>query len=238
MKILKTILIVTTWMLTSFISVAQQSGNNVKVIGEMRKVMWEGQLNGNIILDTISDKEHLYGLGPVEFLKGELLIVDGKSYRATINNDSNIKVEETYLSKAPFFGYANIDKWRVQDLPDSIKTMKDLENYLDKSTKSTSRPFMFKIIGTVEHADIHVVNLPPETEVNSPDVVHRNQSYFSIKNQDSQIIGFFSTEHKTIFTHHDTYLHMHLITSDVKKMGHVDDVNFRKGNLKLYLPEQ
>jgi acetolactate decarboxylase len=51
-------------------------------------------------------------------------------------------------------------------------------------------------------------------------------------------IGFFSTEHKAIFTHHDTFLHMHLITTDRQKMGHLDEVFLKKGTIKLYLPTE
>jgi acetolactate decarboxylase len=43
------------------------------VAGAMKNVMWKGQLFGTIDLDTIFNKQHLYGLGPVEYLTGELL---------------------------------------------------------------------------------------------------------------------------------------------------------------------
>jgi acetolactate decarboxylase len=58
------------------------------------------------------------------------------------------------------------------------------------------------------------------------------------KNEQSEIIDFFSTEHKAILTHHDTYLHMDLITKDRQKMGHLDEVLFKKGMIKLNLPTE
>lgn len=72
--------------------------------------------------------------------------------------------------------------------------------------------------------------------VSSPDEAHQGQKNYTLYNEQSEIIGFFSTEHKAIFTHHDTYLHMHLITADRQKMGHLDDVRFKKGTMMLYLP--
>ena len=86
-----------------------------------------GQLYGNINLDTIGNKINLYGLGPVEYLAGEILIIDGKSYKSTVVTDTTMKVEETYNIKAPFFGYANVAKWTEQTLPDSILTIQQLE---------------------------------------------------------------------------------------------------------------
>lgn len=224
--------------LISCISKAQQTTNEVKIVGEMKNVMWKGQLYGNINLDTIANKTNLYGLGPVEYLTGEILIIDGKSYKSTVISDSTMKVEETYDIKAPFFGYANIAKWTERTLPDNIQTIQQLEQYLDKETKSLSRPFMFKLSGTVEEATIHIVNLPKGSKVSSPDEAHKGQQNYELKNEQSEIVGFFSTEHKAIFTHHDTFLHMHLITSDKQKMGHLDKVLLKKGTMKLYLPKE
>lgn len=216
---------------------AQETINPVKVIGEMKNVMWKGELQGNINLDTINDKKHLYGLGPVEYLAGELLILDGKSYKSTVVSDTEMDVEETFDIKAPFFGYTNISRWTEQAVPENIQTIKNLEVYLDIETRNSTRPFMFRLTGTVEKAVIHIVNLPKGTRVSSPKDAHRGQVNYELKDEQIEILGFFSTQHKAIFTHHDTYLHMHLITADRKKMGHLDEVLFKKGSMKLYLPE-
>lgn len=225
-------------ILSSCHTKAQQTTNEVKIVGQMKNVMWKGQLYGNINLDTIANKTNLYGLGPVEYLAGEILIIDGKSYESAAVSDSTMKVEETYDIKAPFFGYANISKWTEQTLPDSIQTIQQLETYLDKVSKNSSRPFMFKLTGTVEQATIHIVNLPKGSKVSSPDEAHKGQKNYELQNEQADIIGFFSTEHKAIFTHHDTFLHMHLMTTDKQKMGHLDKVLFKKGTMKLYLPTE
>ncbi|MBX2962367.1 MAG: acetolactate decarboxylase [Cyclobacteriaceae bacterium] len=225
-------------ILISCSSNPQQASNTVNVVGQMRNVMWKGQLEGNISLDTIANKTNLYGLGPVEYLAGEILILDGKSYKSTVVSDSSMNVEETYAIKAPFFGYANISNWRVQSLPDSIQTIQQLEHSLDMVTEHSPRPFLFKLTGTVEKATIHIVNLPNGSTVSSPDEAHKGQVNYPVINEQSEILGFFSTKHKAIFTHHDTYLHMHLITADRQKMGHLDNVLFKKGTMTLYLPAE
>lgn len=235
----KTILLaLTIFTLTSNSAIAQQTSGDVKIVGEMKNVMWKGQLSGSLNLDTLTNKTHLYGLGPVEYLRGEILIVDGKSYKSTVVSGKTMKVEETYDLKAPFFGYAVISKWTEHELPDSVQSIPQLETYLVQTTKNAPRPFMFKLTGTVEQATIHVVNLPEGSKVSSPDEAHEGQKNYDLKNEQSEIIGFFSTEHKAIFTHHDTFLHMHLITKDRLKMGHLDKVVFKKGTVKLYLPAE
>ncbi|WP_317194936.1 acetolactate decarboxylase [Litoribacter ruber] len=152
-------------------------------------------------------------------------------------SDTEMKVEETYQMKAPFFGYANIPSWTEQELPDSISSIKELEQYLDKVTQNSTRPFMFRLTGEVDHALIHIVNLPEGSKVSSPEEAHRGQQDYKLQDEAATILGFFSTEQKAIFTHHDTYLHMHLITEDREKMGHLDEVEFGKGKMRLYLPE-
>jgi len=53
------------------------------------------------------------------------------------------------------------------------------------------------------------------------------------------IIGFFSTEHQTVFTHHDTYIHIHFINSERTEMGHIDDLSFDgKSKIKVFLPTE
>jgi acetolactate decarboxylase len=198
--------------------------------------MWKGELFGNITLSEIADKRHLYGFGPVEYLAGEILIIDGRSYRSTVVSDTAMKVEETFDLKAPFFAYANISEWAERELPDAIESLEQLEQYLDRETMASPRPFLFKMAGTVDEATIHIVNLPKGTKVSSPNDAHIGQTDYQIANEQVEIVGFFSTEHKAVFTHHDTFLHMHLITTDRRKMGHLDKVKFKGGTIKLYLP--
>ena len=198
--------------------------------------MWKGELAGIINLDTIKDKTGLYGLGPESFLTGELLINDGKSYVSRVLTDSTMTVEKTYAVQAPFFVYGNVTEWKEVALPNEVKTIKALESYIDEHTKDYKRPFVFKVIGEVVSADIHIQNLPEGSKVSSPAEAHRGQTNYPLTDEAVEIIGFFSTEHQAIFTHHDSFLHMHLITKDKKQMGHLDSVEFKAGAVTLFLP--
>ena len=179
---------------------------------------------------------HAYLRG--DYLKGELMVVDGKSYKSTVSAKSSIRVEKTFSAKAPFFVYATINKWKEISLPDSVQTIPQLESYLDQSTKNHTRPFAFRLTTTLDKGEIHVVNLPSGTVVKSPEDAHQNQLSVKLKKQPAELVGFFSTEHKGIFTHHDSFVHIHLITTDQKKMGHVENMMLKKGATKLYIPEE
>lgn len=225
----------------TYITVSENSERKtrpVQIIGEMRNVMHKGELFGSISLDTIANKTNLYGLGPVEYLSGEVLIMNGHAYKSTVVSATEIKIEETFNVKAPFFVYTNVTDWDNVDLPDSIQSIPQLETYLDNTTKNKQRPFAFKLSANVETGDIHIVNLPKGTKVSSPEDAHKNQSTYKLSNEQVDMIGFFSIEHQGIFTHHDSFVHIHLITTDKTKMGHLDKVLWKKGTVKLYLPKQ
>jgi len=208
-----------------------------KIIGAMKEVMWGGHLTGKLDLDTVSTRKHLYGLGPVEFLKGEILVLDGVGYRSEVVADTSMKVTKTWKMKAPFFGYAHIEKWIQVPLPDSVSTLDQLQDHLDRLAEGRPRPYFFKIEAMMDRADIHVVNLPDGARVASPEDAHRGQRDFGIRNQAATLLGFFSRDHRAIFTHHDTFLHIHMITQDKKGMGHLDGMSIRRGTGKLYLPK-
>ncbi len=231
-RLFRTLLISTLLFNDSFVAAAQQP---VEIRGAMRNVMRKGQLGSTIHLDTISNKSHLFGLGPVEYLRGELLILDGKSYISRVSGDSMV-VEESFQVSAPFFVYSNVDSWKTITLPDSILNMKQLEQHLDGLTQHINSPFAFRLQGKVAQAKIHVVNLPEGSKVSSPEEAHRGQQNYHLSNEEVEIIGFFSKEHQSVFTHHDTWMHMHLITNDRTQMGHLDEVTFAPGSVRLFLP--
>lgn len=211
------------------------NSNTIKIVGQMKDVMWKGELFGKISLDTISNTKGLYGLGPKSYLNGEILVNNGKVYISKVLSDSTMVVEETKNVEAPFFVYSNNTEWNIKSLPDSIKSITQLEKHIIKVSEKINKPFAFKLYGDVSKANIHIQNLPKNTKVSSPKEAHQGQVNYSIEDEDVEIIGFFSTEHQGIFTHHDSFLHMHLITRDLKKMGHLDKVEFNQ--MTLFMPK-
>ncbi len=209
--------------------------NKVQVSGAMKNVMRKGQLYGTINLDTISNKEHLFGLGPIEYLSGEITIFDGVSYQSNVVTDTTMMVKENFNLKAPFFVYANASKWNEIQVPNTVADLIKLEDFLNKIPKKNVDPFAFKIEAVAEKANIHIVNLPKGTKVSSPEEAHQGQVNYDLINDSVDLIGFYSTQHKTIFTHHDTNIHVHLLTKDRKKMGHLESIEFKIGSVKLFV---
>ena len=207
-----------------------------KITGAMRNVMWKGELAGLIQIDTISNKKGLYGLGPLEYLQGEILILDGITYVSKVKEIKSMEVFVTENVKAPFFGYDNIHEWKEISLSKQVKDLKSLEKFIDQYNKSNDLPFFFKLEGKIKVANIHIVNLPAGSVVKSPDDAHQGQVNYQLKDKLVTLIGFFSRKHKAVFTHHDTFMHIHLITQDKDMMGHLEEITFLAKDFKLFIP--
>ncbi|MAY22097.1 MAG: alpha-acetolactate decarboxylase [Flavobacteriaceae bacterium] len=214
---------------------SEKENQPIQIVGAMKNVMWQGKLEGSILLDTLTEKEHLYGLGPESFLKGELLINDGQAFVSRVVSDSSMMVEKTWEVSAPFFVYGTVPQWNQLPLPKEIKTLKDLERFISENAPHPEKPFAFKLEGRVNSAVIHIQNLPEGTKVSSPKEAHQGQTNYTLTNEAVTIVGFYSTRHQGIFTHHDSFLHMHLITKEETKMGHLDEAILQ--DMILYLPK-
>lgn len=216
----------------------QESLHQIKVSGAMRNVIRLGDLSNTIYLDTIQNKLHLYGLGPYEKLKGEILVIDGRSYTSKVGDGDTIVVEETFDVKAPFFVYGNNADWRKLQLPNHVMDLATLEAFISEQTKHLTQPFIFKLEGIFENVVFHIQNLPEETVIKSMKDAHTGQKKYKRLKQSGTIVGFYSQHHQTIFTHHDSYIHTHFINDDRTEMGHIDELSFDASQkVYIYLPK-
>ena len=197
----------------------------------MRKVMRKGDLSNHLWLDTITDRSGLYGLGPAPGLTGEVLLHDGQTYVSRVRSDSTMTVTRESEIGVPFFVYANVKRWEPYELPPTVRSIADLERFLNERTAEVPRPFAFRLDGRVRSAIIHVQNLAPGTRVRSPADAHQGQVSYPLTDVEATILGFFSTEHQGVFTHHDSFVHLHLMTADEGWMGHLDAVELREVEL-------
>ena len=209
---------------------------HVTIVGSLKEVMWEGAIAPKILLDTLTRKQHLYAIGPESYLRGEILIWDGKSYVSRIAGNASLVFERTYKLSSPFLAYSYVEEWREHPLPEEIKTLKDLETFMAKLIGETESPVPLKLQGTISNAHIHVQNLPAGTVVSSPSEAHQGQVNLELGNSLVKIFGYYATNYQGILTHHDSYLHLHLLDEPNEMMGHLDGVQFR--NIILYVPKK
>jgi acetolactate decarboxylase len=209
----------------------------VRWIGEQRKVVQDGDLTGRVDLAALAGRRHLYAAGPLEGLKAELTVWDGKASLARWQ-DGRVVTAAAFKGKACFLVYAQVPRWTERKLPARLEQPEDLEAYIfleaGKAGGPTDRPFPFLLRGTARSVKLHVVNKTDDAPHN-PEEHAKVKMPVMIEAREVNIIGFYSKKHAGVFTHHDSYAHMHLLTADEKVSGHVDQLT-PGGEMRLYLP--
>jgi acetolactate decarboxylase len=209
----------------------------VRWVGEQRKVMFDGDLTGRVDLASLADRAHLYAVGPLEGLKAEVTVWDGKASLARWEAGHVVTAEE-FKGKACFLVYAQVPKWIESKLPAGLEKPDELEASIFASAQNagvpTNRPFPFQLRGRASKVKLHVVNKTDNTAHN-PQEHAKIKMPLTLEMRAVNIIGFYSTEHAGVFTHHDSNAHMHVITADGKVSGHVDEV-LPGADMRLYVP--
>ena len=207
----------------------------VKHSGALRTIM-SGNIHPVISLDSLSKMEHLYALGAVDNLKGEIQIFDGQPSNSFVHG-SSLQIIDSYNIKASLLVYAEVKKWDSFVI-ENCKTKSDLEKQISEIATNNGidmeKPFPFLLEGTIASLDWHVINWKDGDSIHNHKKHKESGLNGNLKNKQVQIIGFYSTKHKAVFTHHTTNMHMHFKTEDNTIAGHIDDLLLnQKVTLKL-----
>ena len=207
--------------------------------GALKNMMHKGDVSAKADLINFKNTDHFYALGAIENLKGEIQIFNSKPYNTTVI-DSTLVFDNSFNKKASLLVYASVSKWKKINIPDSVVTYKQLENFIHQSAKknqlNTHQPFPFLIEGKSKSFDWHVINWKNGDMEHSHEKHINSGLHGTINNRDAEMLGFYSNSHHTIFTHHTTNMHIHVRTIDSKIAGHVDDLILEKG-MVLKLPD-
>ena len=112
--------------------------SSIKVVGEMRDVMWKGDLKGKIATDSLNYKE-TYGLGPIEVLKGEIVVFEGQTFVSKVIDSVSHQVTKIPSVRAPFFVYSTNSDLKVVEFNRENFTLKELEEYINSVYKDYDR---------------------------------------------------------------------------------------------------
>jgi len=204
----------------------------------MRAIMQQADLSAKVNLDTLL-KKNLYGLGPVAGLKGELMILDGEVYTSSKNGDQ-VENLRNKVSEAAMLVYCHVNKWRTVSIKASVNGYHELEELISKTAVANgydiSVPFAFKIEVLPVTINYHVINWQEGVAHTSDN--HKQFAYSGqFTNQRTTLLGFYSTQHKGIFTHHTSSMHIHFLNNETSLVGHLDDIQIND-SITLYLPEK
>ena len=207
--------------------------------GVLREIMQEQKIGANADLKDFENMPNLYALGALEGLSGEILIVDGKPFNG-IANQGNLVFDKSFDKKATLLVSSQVDEWEIITLKETFKNLKELQAMILAQGKATGidvlKPFPFMIKGDFQRIDWHVINAKEAKSQNHEAYktagLNGSEAY-----TDARILGFYSSQHEGIFTHHGSYVHLHFLSADESTMGHVDEL-VQLGVVELFLPKK
>lgn len=212
----------------------------VKVAGEMKKIMREADLSAHISLDTLVNKPHIYGLGPAEGIRGEILIIDSKPYWCKVDAEKTVTVINE-KAKAAMLVYAQVEEWKQITITDDIKDYTSLEKAVEKFASQKGQrleePFPFLIKGKIDSASWHVIDWK-DGVVHTFDNHKQFAKYGSFRNEPVILLGFYSNKHHSIFTHHTTNMHIHIMDDKKIIVGHLEEFAATANNLTILIPKK
>jgi len=205
--------------------------------GVLSDMMHEGKIGATIDLDTLAQRAHLYALGAVENLKGEIIVLDDEPFISFVESDS-LKIRNGYDAKAVLLVVTHVDHWREVSIPDTIHDPEDFEAFLRESAIingiDANEAFPFLVKGTLDSGEWHVIDWK-EGDTDFSPAKHRSSGLRgTIESRPSEILGFHSTKHHGVFTHGTSNMHLHVLTDDHSIAAHLDA--FRLGEATLLLP--
>lgn len=207
--------------------------------GAMTAMFDKNQIAGKYAVKPLLAKPHLYALGPLDKLTGEITVWDGKLRVSKVNGDV-VETTTPNDAKSVFLVWSYVSQWRELTIPDEVRTYKQLEMFIAQKAvqagHNTAKPFPFLLKGTLAKGDFYVINLVPDGTPHTREKHDAAKAHFPLENDMVNILGFYSTKHKGIFTPPTSNMHLHVITADGEKMGHLDDL-VPGATLRLYLPK-
>lgn len=227
-------------VLTAFLTQASIAQTIPKVFtkGELKDMGTTYDLK--IWLDTLTDKSNLYGMGPYDKMKGEIMIVDGKPFFVLAFVDSKAVVSQSWDIRSPFFVYSNVKAWEEFNLSGPINSVLDIQEKVAAIAKSKgydlNEPFAFRIVGQFEKLSTNIVTpRSPEVEGYRANV---NSQIFALDNSNGELLGFYSEKHQGIFTGSKSFVHVHFLKDDQTFIGHLNEITTGDNTFKLYLPKR
>jgi acetolactate decarboxylase len=210
--------------------------------GKMSKIRQEGRVDAAVLIDTILTT-NMYAVGPVKDLLGEIIVWKGRAFVAGLTEDTR----ESFVKKdvknleAVFLVYADVPRWDTIILLQDIASIQELQKAITaaaiKHGTDTTTAFPFLLHGKVKSGSGHIMFKDSNVTTISSETLAQAKHINTFNNQRAQMLGFYSQHHQGVFTHHDSFLHIHYRMWNKYQAGHLDEVVFDSAvPLKLLLP--
>ena len=214
-----------------------RAGWTVTWQGAQREVL-AGDIAGHVDVGAFAGIADVSGLGPLEGVRGEITIIDGEPSVARVA-DGAVVTERTFRAQGCFFVWAVVRRWRQIDVTTAIPDVAAIECLVTEQAGAhgidVGQPVPFRLQARPDLLAFHVLDKRDDAPHDAA-AHERVKAHFTVSGEPVDVIGFFSRQHRGVFTPRDANLHMHFRTVDGRASGHVDVLALPAG-ARLLLPD-
>jgi acetolactate decarboxylase len=226
-----------TVIFTIVVLSAMSLKGQVSYSGSMSQ-MGKNGFQPTVNIDSLLDEPGLIGLGPYFYMQGELTVLEGKPFVGMAGYQGSLRVIQDAKAGAPFFVYSHVSKWKTVKVKAGATSSGDIQTLIENTAKennlSLEEPFPFRIKTQIDNLTVHVVT-PRSPEVDGY-LEGKKSLIFSYQDIEGEIIGFYSHQGQGIYTHKDSYIHVHFISGDEEIVGHIDQLKILPKSIQILLP--
>lgn len=211
----------------------------IDVFGTMHEVMMQGATQGRVELAPLQGDPQLVGVGALEGLAGEVVLLDGVAW---CTRAGKLGALETHAGaekgvRATLLATARVEHWISLPVPAGLAAS-GIEGFVAQAARehglAHTQTFPFLITGSFTNVRAHVLNGrcpwagsgPPETEP-----VRRLLPLAA-----GRLVGFYTELPPGTITHVGEKTHVHLLVKEGESLvAHVDELQIAPGAL-LQLP--
>jgi len=216
--------------------VPRTHATDVKVWGSLREMMREGRTESRVAIAPLLAAPHMYAVGAIAGMRGEVTVLDGTAWLALGDRDSGRATAGIADEGAALLVASYVADWSRVAIPEDIpfaELDRRIEALAAAAGMDVDIPFPFLIEGEFSDVRWHVLKGPP-----SSDAAHDhigNAVVGDPKTIRGTLVGFFSRHHQGSFTHMGQNIHAHLVDTSSMLAAHADQISIRASSM-LVLP--
>lgn len=213
----------------------------VEIHGALRELMHDRRTGPVVEVSRATGSPDSVAVGALAGLTGEVTVLDGEAWLSYAEADGTARTVRTrtpadsaallVVGRLPNAQWVTLE----EDVPLAMLADR-IEALAQARGVDVSRPVPFTLEGPLQDLAWHVVD---GRKLQSGPSSHQAHAAAGVQGQRASttgvLVGFYSSQHHGIFTHHDSDTHVHVVLAEENASGHVDGVTVGRG-ARLRLP--
>lgn len=114
--------------------------------------------------------------------------------------------------------------WRKYKVNLNCRNLEELQKNIENIEKGhrTEKPFVIKNKGEFNQLTTHIV-MPRSSDIFGYQA-KKKQADYDFEQVEGEILILYSQKHQGVYTHKDSFIHAHFLSTDKKTMGHIDKI--------------